>query len=156
MLGTVPHHAKLTLEVDYDCKQGGWHGRPTSSVSGFPARPPPGLCIMHVYMCSDSHILIAGGASGRADPSGAGALVPSTAGRPQRAEQAGPEALGLVDAGLMSGHSFRVGWAPGGRFASESAGLSDACLSHVPPTQQLPFENTADAVPSPVLSERSS
>ena len=58
-----------------------------------------------------------GGAHGQAETTAAGALILSSSVRPQHAGHAAPEALGLVDAGLMSGHSFRVGWALGGRFA---------------------------------------
>ena len=50
-------------------------------------------------------------------------MMLSSAGRSQHAAPAASEALGLVDAGLMAGHSFRVGWAPGGRLASKSVGL---------------------------------
>ncbi len=47
-------------------------------------------------------------------PASAAVIHSGVGARPQ---QATPECLGLVDAGLMAGHSFRVGWAPGGRYA---------------------------------------
>ncbi len=55
----------------------------------------------------------AGGAQRQAEPP-AGTLVTRSATPPQEDT---PRTAALVDAGLMAGHSFRVGWAPGGRFA---------------------------------------
>ena len=52
----------------------------------------------------------------------AGALILSSADARTHAKRTAPEALGLVDAGLMAGHSFRVGWAPGGRLAHPGGG----------------------------------
>ena len=59
----------------------------------------------------------------------AGALILSSAGVRPHATRAAPEALGLVDAGLMAGHSFRVGWAPGGRFAHPGGAHRCCCLA---------------------------
>lgn len=63
----------------------------------------------------------------------AGAMILSSADVRTHAKRAAPVALGLVDAGLMAGHSFRVGWAPGGRLAHPGGAprcCCRTCLSH--------------------------
>ena len=62
----------------------------------------------------------AGGAQRQAE-SPAGTLVTRSATPPQEGT---PRTAALVDAGLMAGHSFRVGWAPGGRFAHPGASFT--------------------------------
>ncbi|CAK0781544.1 hypothetical protein CVIRNUC_005400 [Coccomyxa viridis] len=83
-----------------------------------------------------SDMFPSGGAQRQAEPP-AGTLVTRSATPPQEDT---PRTAALVDAGLMAGHSFRVGWAPGGRFAHPGAKGSTARHGAAPiALQQTPF-----------------